>query len=66
MIYFNLEFEWDPKKKQANIQKHGFNFEQAKACFSDPKGFAMEDFRHSKDEQRFFCGYHDQVQWWRE
>lgn len=30
-----MKFEWDDQKNQTNIQKHGINFEDAKAIFED-------------------------------
>lgn len=32
-------FEWDPKKAEANLRKHGIRFEDAVRVFDDP--FAM-------------------------
>lgn len=30
-----MEFEFDPKKSEANLEKHGLNFDQAKALWLD-------------------------------
>ncbi len=32
----DLEFEYDPAKSQANLTKHGINFEDAKRLWDDP------------------------------
>lgn len=31
-----MEFEWDPKKAQANLEKHGVDFEDAIGIFEGP------------------------------
>jgi uncharacterized DUF497 family protein len=31
-----LKFEWNPKKAQKNIEKHGVSFDEAATVFSDP------------------------------
>lgn len=28
-----MDFEWDPEKEQANLEKHGINFDAASAVF---------------------------------
>jgi len=33
-----LRFEWDSRKNQANIQRHGIPFEEAQTAFMDDKG----------------------------
>ena len=40
-----MKFEWDNKKENSNIQKHGVTFEQASYVFSDDE--------HSEDEDRW-------------
>jgi uncharacterized DUF497 family protein len=32
----NIRFEWDPRKSDANLRKHGIDFEDAKRVFYDP------------------------------
>jgi uncharacterized protein len=51
----NTSFEWDEDKNQANIQKHGVDFETAQFAFIDPKRVIAEDLEHSSIERRFFC-----------
>jgi uncharacterized DUF497 family protein len=47
-----LEFEWDPRKNAANLEKHGVSFEEAADVFGDPLGRMVSDPRHSHDEER--------------
>ena len=37
----DLRFEWDPVKAEANLRKHGVDFETAESAFYDP--FAITD-----------------------
>jgi uncharacterized DUF497 family protein len=48
-------FEWDEKKNQANIEKHGVSFFDAQAAFFDPNRVIAEDLDHSNHEKRYFC-----------
>lgn len=48
-------FEWDEKKNQTNINKHGISFYQAQQAFFDKQRVIAEDLGHSKDEQRYYC-----------
>jgi uncharacterized DUF497 family protein len=48
----SLEFEWDPKKAEANRAHHGIDFEEALTVFRDPLARIFEDEEHSKDEER--------------
>jgi uncharacterized DUF497 family protein len=46
-----VEFEYDPAKNERNKVKHGFDFENAKALWDDPRALRIElDY---KEEQRF-------------
>jgi hypothetical protein len=47
-----LTFEWHPAKAQANLQKHGLSFQDARAVFSDPLARILPDDWHSEGEQR--------------
>lgn len=52
----SLSFEWDAKKEQANIQKHGIDFETAKHVFHDPNMLDLYDEAHSTiNEDRFIA-----------
>jgi len=46
-------FEWDPKKAEANLSKHGVSFREAVAAFGDPLSMNMADPDHSAGEERF-------------
>jgi uncharacterized DUF497 family protein len=49
------EFEWDPKKGEENIKKHGVSFYEAQQAFLDPHRVIAEDLEHSKTEARYYC-----------
>lgn len=38
-----MKFEWDEKKNQVNIQKHGFNFVDAWEIFESPMLIDLDD-----------------------
>jgi len=48
-------FEWDEKKNQINIEKHGVSFNDAQKVFNDPNRLTLFDEGHSKSEDRYFC-----------
>ena len=48
-----MEFEWDPKKATANVQKHDVTFQEAATVFGDPLAITFEDPEHSTDENRY-------------
>ncbi len=48
-------FEWDPKKNEKNIVKHGVSFFEAQRAFLDPNRVIAEDVEHSRTEKRYFC-----------
>ncbi len=47
-----LIFEWDLKKAETNLKKHGVSFEEASTAFKDPLSFTIDDPLHSSDEER--------------
>ena len=47
-----LKFEWDPRKAQINLQKHGISFEEAATVFGDKLAITMLDPDHSDLEIR--------------
>jgi uncharacterized DUF497 family protein len=47
-----MHFEWDESKNQANLKKHGLDFETAKEAFKDPKAVRRFD-RSVGTEDRF-------------
>jgi uncharacterized DUF497 family protein len=51
-----MDFEWDSKKNQENLEKHGVDFYTAQFAFLDKKRIISKDILHSTDtEERFFC-----------
>ncbi len=48
-------FEWDSKKNELNIVKHGISFFEVQKAFLDPKRIIAEDLEHSTTEKRYFC-----------
>jgi len=48
-----LRFEWDERKKKANIKKHGVSFDEARTIFYDENAIQFFDPDHSEDEDRF-------------
>jgi len=45
-----LIFEWDKKKADQNIRKHGISLEEAATVFGDPFSITIYDPLHSQDE----------------
>lgn len=50
-----MDFEWDERREEFNLQKHGVSFYAAQHAFADPKRIIAEDLEHSKTEKRFYC-----------
>ena len=48
-----MEFEWDRRKAERNLRKHGVSFEEAVSVFDDPEELMIDDPEHSIDEERF-------------
>ena len=48
----DLVFKWDPRKDQANLEKHRVTFSEATSVFGDPLARIFADEDHSTDEQR--------------
>lgn len=48
-------FEWDTKKAQENIKKHGVDFFEAVYAFLDPNRIIAVDEAYSRNEERYFC-----------
>lgn len=48
-----VHFDWDTKKAQTNLRKHGVSFEEAVSVFNDPLSATGEDPDHSSHELRF-------------
>ena len=46
-------FEWDRKKADLNLRKHGVGFDEASTVFGDPLALLMPDPDHSVGEMRY-------------
>ena len=44
-----LRFEWDAKKAEINLSKHGISFEEAATVFGDSLAITIEDEQHSNE-----------------
>lgn len=49
-----MKFEWDLEREIENLRKHGYVFSSAVEAFSDKNGFALEDVKHSSEEDRYY------------
>lgn len=49
----SVRFEWDHRKNEANLKKHGVSFEEAREVFDDPLHLAILDHRFSYFEERW-------------
>jgi uncharacterized DUF497 family protein len=47
-----LAFEWDPRKAEINLTKHGISFAEAVTAFGDPLGQIIDDPDHPVGERR--------------
>lgn len=53
-----MEFEWDPRKSDSNLKKHGVSFHEASTVFGEPLSVTFDDPDHSIREHRFLTfGY---------
>jgi uncharacterized protein len=48
-----MEFEWDPNKAEANLNKHKVSFHEAATVFGDPLSITVPDPDHSFEEERY-------------
>jgi len=48
-----MDFEWDPEKAVANLEKHGVAFDEASLAFFDPNAIEFFDDLNSEDEIRY-------------
>ena len=51
--YNGIKYQWDDKKNEINIKKHGSDFETAVRVFADPNSVDLYDSKHSDDEERY-------------
>ena len=48
-----MNFEWDPRKAEINLRKHGVSSTEAGTVFGDDLTITVPDPDHSKDEDRY-------------
>ena len=48
-----MRYTYDPKKRAANLKKHGYDFEDAPQVIESDRTVTFEDRRFAYDEQRF-------------
>jgi uncharacterized DUF497 family protein len=48
-----MDFEWDPRKAEINLRKHGVSFTEAGTVFGDDLAITVPDSDHSNDEDRY-------------
>ena len=48
-----MQFEWDPRKAEENLVRHGVSFHEAATVFDDPLAITYPDPDHSGDESRW-------------
>ncbi len=49
----NITFEWDDKKANRNVKKHGVAFEEARSVFFDDQAIQFWDESNFKNKDRF-------------
>jgi len=47
-----FKFEWDYRKAESNVQKHGISFEEAVSVFADAMALTFSDSDYSGTEHR--------------
>lgn len=51
-----MRFDWDPRKDEANREKHGIGFDEARTLFTSGADYLeVFDEAHSLDEDRFIA-----------
>lgn len=48
-----MKFEWDERKAEVNLRKHGVSFDEASSVFLDPLAVSGRDPDHSLDEEHY-------------
>ena len=57
-----MVFEFDPKKSQANLLKHGIDFEQAQTLWRDPAGLDVPA-QHPRESRRLWIAAREGKLW---
>lgn len=50
-----MEFEWDSRKAEGNVRKHGVTFDEAATVFLDELAVSGSDPDHSVSESRYIA-----------
>ncbi len=48
-----MNFEWDPRKAEINLRKHGVSFTETGTVFGNDLAITVPDPDHSKNEDRY-------------
>jgi uncharacterized DUF497 family protein len=48
-----MDFEWDPRKAEINLRKHGVPFTEAGTVFGDDLAITVPDPDHTIEEDRY-------------
>jgi hypothetical protein len=56
-----MEFEFDPKKSEANLEKHGLDFDEAKALWSDVNALEIPAKSEFETRKMLIAGYDGKV-----
>ena len=48
-----MDFQWDERKEEINIAKHGLDFRTAAWVFQDENRIELYDEKHSLEEDRY-------------
>jgi uncharacterized protein len=61
-LIHEMEFEFDPQKSQANLEKHGIGFDEAEALWSDYNALEIPA-RSESETRRMLIAMHDGKVW---
>ena len=56
-----MNIEFDPKKAESNLRKHGVSFDAASVCLQDPLALVMEDPDAAGEARWLLVGMSDEV-----
>ena len=57
-----MVFEFDPDKSQANVEKHGIDFEQAQTLWRDPDGLDVPS-KYPRESRRLWIAAREGKLW---
>ncbi len=56
-----MSLEWDLKKAESNLEKHGISFEEAASALLDPNALTMEDASAEREPRWVLVGMSNQA-----